>query len=61
MMLRYSLNAMRAADTLEAAVGNVLAAGWRTADIAGQGITPIGTTEMGDRVLSALEEPGAPA
>jgi 3-isopropylmalate dehydrogenase len=64
MMYRYSLDAPAAADAIEAAVNSVLDAGCRTADIAaadtpgadGGRVTLVGTREMGDKVLEALED-----
>ena len=58
MAFRYSLDAPRCADRLEAAVGRVLAEGFRTADIlgSGQGMKEVGCRAMGDAVLAALEE-----
>ncbi|MEQ8486881.1 MAG: 3-isopropylmalate dehydrogenase [Pseudomonadales bacterium] len=71
MLFRYSLDATQAADAIEAAVNAVLNAGYRTGDILGahalgvnaQGarapdsteLTLVGTREMGDKVLEALE------
>jgi 3-isopropylmalate dehydrogenase len=55
MMLRYSLDCPAGADAIEAAVGRVLDAGLRTPDIAGEGATPITTSEMGRAVLNALD------
>lgn len=48
MMLRYSFNLLELADQLEAAVDQVLAEGYRTADIAqaGQGGQVVGTKAM---------------
>lgn len=54
MMLRYSLGLTEQADRIEAAVGAVLDQGLRTADIAAQGQTSVGTAEMGDAVVAAL-------
>ncbi|HLU77863.1 MAG TPA: 3-isopropylmalate dehydrogenase [Burkholderiales bacterium] len=54
MMLRYSLNQDAAADRVEAAVRKVLAQGLRTADIYEPGTTKVGTGEMGDAVVAAL-------
>lgn len=54
MMLRYSLESQEAADAIEAAVINVLEQGLRTADIASDGTTVIGTKAMGQAVLQAL-------
>ncbi|MEF8792982.1 3-isopropylmalate dehydrogenase [Thiohalorhabdus sp.] len=55
MMLRYSLNEAPLADRVEGAVARVLADGWRTPDIAGNG-EAVGTAEMGDAVIAALRE-----
>jgi 3-isopropylmalate dehydrogenase len=57
MMLRFTLNQAAAADRIEAAVKQVLAAGLRTADIASDGCTKVGTRAMGDAVVSALASP----
>ena len=59
MMLRYSLNQTVAADRIEAAVQQVLAAGLRTADIWSEGTHRVGTREMGDAVVGALASPAA--
>ncbi|MGZ8259546.1 MAG: 3-isopropylmalate dehydrogenase, partial [Caldimonas sp.] len=42
------------AARIEQAVQGVLAAGLRTADIASDGCTTVGTRQMGDAVLAAL-------
>ena len=42
------------ADAVEAAVDGVLAEGWRTADIAEPGVTPIGTKQMGDLICAKI-------
>jgi 3-isopropylmalate dehydrogenase len=55
MMLRYSLNEMALADRIDAAVGTVLDAGLRTADIASAGMQTVGTRAMGDAVVAALQ------
>ena len=55
MMLRFSLNQAEAADRIEAAVAKVLDQGLRTADIAGEGTTRVGTRQMGDAVVAALQ------
>ncbi len=55
MMLRFSLNQPEAADRIEAAVGKVLEQGLRTADIASEGTTRVGTRQMGDAVVAALQ------
>ena len=54
MMLRYTLRKPAAADGVEAAVRDVLAAGFRTADIAAPGESAIGTRAMGDAVVAAM-------
>ncbi|MEN8206542.1 MAG: 3-isopropylmalate dehydrogenase [Pseudomonadota bacterium] len=54
MLLRYSLNETALADRIQAAVGNVLDAGLRTADIASEGTQTVGTSAMGDAVVAAL-------
>jgi len=53
MMLRYSLQQPILANQIEAAVGNVLDQGMRTADIADTSAS-VGTSEMGDAVVTAL-------
>ena len=53
MMLRYSLGQAQLAERIEAAVGEVLSQGLRTADIAGDGQST-GTLEMGAAVVAAL-------
>jgi len=59
MMCRYSLDAPDAADAIETAVHQVLAAGFRTADICpvspGSDIQRVGTEAMGRCVLELLE------
>ncbi len=54
MMLRYSLKQPAAAERVEAAVGKVLRAGLRTADIHTPGTRKVSTGEMGDAVLANL-------
>jgi 3-isopropylmalate dehydrogenase len=53
-MLRYSLDAVAAADAIEKAVSDVLDQGLRTGDIYTDGMTRVGTVEMGDAVVAAL-------
>ncbi|WP_264049520.1 3-isopropylmalate dehydrogenase [Methylobacterium flocculans] len=55
MCLRYSFGLGEAADLLESAVTRTLASGARTRDIAGEGVTPISTGEMGDAILRELK------
>lgn len=52
MMLRYSLAQPEAAVMIEKAVERVLDAGHRTRDLGGS----CGTSDMGDKICSALEE-----
>ena len=47
MMLRYSFGLQAEADAIEAAVEKTLNDGYRTADIAALGQTPLSTSEMG--------------
>jgi 3-isopropylmalate dehydrogenase len=54
MMLRHSLGQAEAADRVERAVQQVLAQGYRTADIHTPGAREVGTIEMGDAVVAAL-------
>ena len=56
MMLRYSLRQEKSALRVEAAVTTVLRDGLRTADIHTAGTKRVGTQEMGDAVLNALEQ-----
>ena len=55
MLLRYSFGQAAAADRVEQAVGRVLDRGLRTADIWSEGARRVGTAEMGDAVVAALD------
>ena len=57
MMLRYSLDEVAAADSIEKAVAQVITDGYRCADIANDAAneTLVGTTQMGDAVVAALQ------
>lgn len=57
MMLRFSLNETDAADAIEAAVSAVLHEGVMTGDLAWAkpGVTPVGTTAMGDAIVKKLQ------
>ncbi len=55
MLCRYSLGLPEAAGAIERAVADVLAAGHRTADLAGPGDEPVGCGEMGRLVRERLE------
>jgi 3-isopropylmalate dehydrogenase len=54
MMLRYSFDLNKEADSIEAAVKTVLQKGFRTIDIMSEGKTLVGTKEMGDLILSEI-------
>jgi len=54
MMLRYTFDNTEAAGHIDAAVSSVLDQGLRTVDIMSEGMTEIGTTEMGDAVVAAM-------
>ena len=55
MALRHTFNRPADADLLEEAVGNTLAAGTRTADIAADVPEIVSTTSMGDAILENLD------
>lgn len=54
MMLRYTFDLQKEAQAVENAVQAVLGKGYRTADIAPEGTSPIGTEEAGRLVAEAL-------
>ena len=54
MMLRLSLGLAVEADAVEKGVGDVLERGYRTYDIMDEGMTKVGTREMGDLVTASL-------
>lgn len=54
MMLRYTLGAPEAADSIEQAVSHVLDEGLRTPDIHSPGTRLVDTATMGDAVVAAL-------
>ncbi len=56
MALRYSFGLIEAADFIEKAISDVLAAGYRTADIKGQAASSISTSAMGDAIVAALKK-----
>ena len=56
MMLRHSLAREQAAARIERAVQRVLRDGLRTADIYTAGARKVGTQEMGDAVVAALDK-----
>jgi len=51
MMLRYSFGLVKEAQTVEAAVAEVLQEGYRTYDIMDEGKTKVGTKEMGELIV----------
>ena len=53
-MFRYSFHLAAEADAVERAVDAVLSEGWRTADIAKAGETPVGTVRMGELIRAHL-------
>jgi 3-isopropylmalate dehydrogenase len=55
MLLRYSLNRVEDADRVERAVTRVLERGHRTRDIAESGRKTVGTREMADLIVGAVE------
>jgi 3-isopropylmalate dehydrogenase len=55
MCLRYSFNMVAEADNLEKAIAEVLDSGVRTGDIMSEGSRQVGTTEMGDAILTAFK------
>ncbi len=54
MALRYSMNSGDEADIIEAAVQEVLTQGTRTADIMANGCKEVSTSQMGDALISTL-------
>ncbi|MBQ5806430.1 MAG: 3-isopropylmalate dehydrogenase [Lachnospiraceae bacterium] len=54
MMLRFSFDLDREADAIEDAVRKVLADGYRTIDIMADGMTQVGTVEMGKLICERI-------
>ena len=54
MMLRYSLGLSKEAGAIEMALDSVLKQGYRTYDIMAEGMTEVGTKEMGDLICRNL-------
>jgi 3-isopropylmalate dehydrogenase len=52
MCMRYSFGMVAEADRLESAIAAVLDQGLRTRDILSDGMTEVGTTEMGDAIIA---------
>ncbi len=55
MCLRYSFFLGDIADRIDGAIAQVLDQGLRTADIAQDGCRTVGTTEMGEAIIAALD------
>jgi 3-isopropylmalate dehydrogenase len=55
MCLRYSFSLGETADKIEAGIAKVLDEGYRTADIKQDGCRTVGTREMGDAIIAALD------
>jgi 3-isopropylmalate dehydrogenase len=58
MCLRYSFFLSETADKIEAAIAKVLNDGLRTGDIRQDGCRTVGTREMGEAVVAALDRAG---
>lgn len=56
MMLRYSFNLEKLANTIEKAVELTLQKGYRTPDIHSEGCIKVGTEQMTDAIINSLEE-----
>jgi 3-isopropylmalate dehydrogenase len=56
MMLRHGLDRSAEAERIEAAVDSVLERGLRTPDLAAEGESTVGTTEMTDAVLAEIAQ-----
>jgi 3-isopropylmalate dehydrogenase len=57
LLLRWSLNREDAARAIEHAVSRVLAAGLRTADVAGPGEPTVSTGAIAEAVVEAIGSP----
>ena len=58
LMLKHGFGLNEEAEFVEAAISTVLDTGLRTADLSGQGGTPVGTRAFGDAVCEALIQAG---
>ena len=56
MALRYSFGLGQAADLIDKAIADVLAAGLRTADIKGAAAETVSTSAMGDAIAARLQQ-----
>ncbi|RUU85924.1 3-isopropylmalate dehydrogenase, partial [Mesorhizobium sp. M7A.T.Ca.TU.009.01.1.2] len=52
MCLRYSFGMVDEADRVESAIAAVLDEGLRTKDIMSDGMTEVGTVQMGDAIIA---------
>ncbi len=55
MMLRFSFDLEQEADKIEEAVKTVLKKGYRTVDIMSEGMSLVGTKEMGDLIVAEIQ------
>jgi 3-isopropylmalate dehydrogenase len=55
MALRYSFGMVKEANLIEQAIAGALAKGLRTADIRGNSLKIVSTSEMGGGILAELE------
>src|SRR3954464_4272813 len=55
MALRYSFGMLKEADLIEKAIAATLDQGLRTADIASPGTQTVGTAQMGDAIITEIE------
>lgn len=56
MLLQYSLGLKREAGAIEAAVEQVIQAGYRTEDLREEGTQVLNTQEMGQKIAAALAQ-----
>lgn len=56
MMMRYSFNYQKEADIIEQAIESVLNKGYRTADINNLGSKSVSCSEMGDLIISEIDQ-----
>lgn len=58
-MLKNTFGLYKEADCINMAIDNVLAAGWRTGDIAQNGNSPIGTYDIGQLIVEQIDTVGS--
>ena len=56
MCLKYSFNMDKESDLINKAVNNVLASGFKTADLIGDDNKNLSTVEMGDQILNQIKD-----